>query len=167
MKRFVFSSVLLSGALLSTAANADDCETILKSYEALAATPSYSQTIVSKDSSKMQSVAIGDLLYLNADGTWQKVQLQPGGRLGILKSFVPDAASLKDCTQDGSEELNGKAMTIYSYTPPAIEGMGDAGKSGPQKLWVGNDDGLPYRMVAVNEGIEMTIAYDGVAAPIP
>jgi hypothetical protein len=156
----IFSLVLVTGPV-----RADDCAIILKAFETLAVAPSYSQTITMKDTPPMLSIAIGDVLYVNADDKWQKVQLKPGGRLGILKTFVPDAASLKDCSANGSDTLDGKAMTTYTYTPPIPEGMEGLAKGGPQILWVGDTDGLPYRMTT--EDIEMTMSYDAVTPPIP
>lgn len=164
-QQYLCLPILIGLVLAAGPVRADDCAIILKAFETLAVAPSYSQTISMKDTPPMLSIAIGDVLYVNADDKWQKVQLKPGGRLGILKTFVPDAASLKDCSANGSDTLDGKAMTTYTYTPPIPEGMEGLAKGGPQTLWVGDADGLPYRMTT--EDIEMTMSYDAVTPPIP
>lgn len=146
-------------------ARADDCATIYKALTDLASAPAVAQTIaLAGQAAPMRSVAIGDAFYTN-DGTgWTKLPLMPGGRLGMLQAMAPDSSSLTDCVSLGSETVDGRATTVYSYVPPVPKGMeGLAGAGGPQKLWIGDADGLPYRMKA--ETTEMTMTYEGVVAP--
>lgn len=152
-------------ALLPIPAFADDCAPIYKAFEALSVAPSVSQTIATPDMPPMRSVIIGDTLYAHDGTKWVKIVLKAGGRMGMLKQFVPDAGSLKDCALTGADTIDGKAMTTYAYVPPTPEGMeAFAPKDPNQKLWVGDDDGLPYRMTA--EGTEVTISYDKVEPPV-
>lgn len=147
-------------------ARADDCATVYKALTDLAAVPAVAQTIdMGGQAAPMQSVAIGDALYTNVGDGWAKLPLAPGGRLGILKSLVPDSASLKDCANLGRETVDGRATTVYSYVPPVPEGMeGLAGAGDPQKLWIADADGLPYRMET--GATKMSMTYEGVVAPI-
>ena len=147
-------------------ARADDCATVYKALTDLAAVPAVAQTIAMAGmEAPMRSVAIGDALYTNDGAGWTKLPLAPGGRLGILTSMVPDSSSLKDCTDLGGETVEGRATTVYSYVPPVPKGMeGLAGAGDPQKLWIGDADGLPYRMETGETKMSMT--YEGVVAPI-
>lgn len=156
--------VLALGA--AAPARADDCATVYKALTDLAAVPAVAQTIAMAGlAAPMQSVAIGDAVYANDGGGWKKMPLAPGGRVGILKSMVPDSASLKDCTNLGAESVDGRATTVYRYVPPVPKGMeGLPGAGDPQKLWIGDADGLPYRMETGTT--KMSMAYEGVVAPI-
>lgn len=159
------AAVLALAACVVTPARADDCAVIYKAFEALAGAPSYSQKVTMPDTS-LQSIVIGDVMYVNTGTTWQKIQLKADGRRGMLKQFLPDGTHLKDCAKVGSETIGGKAMAVYTYVPPVPKGMeAFADAAGPQKLWVGVADGLPYRMTA--SSVDMTISFEGVTAPIP
>ncbi|MFK8250559.1 hypothetical protein [Ancylobacter terrae] len=159
------AAVLALAACAVTPARADDCAVIYKAFEALAGAPSYSQD-VTVQGNRLRSVVIGDVMYVNSGSDWQKIPLTAEGRRGILKQFLPDGTYLKECAKVGSETIGGKAMTVYSYVPPVPKGMeAFADAAGPQKLWVGVADGLPYRMTA--SSVDMSISFDGVTAPIP
>ena len=82
----------------------------------------------------------------------------------MMAETVPDASALTGCSEVGSETLDGAAMTVIEYTPPPIDGTAMA----PQKVWIGADDGLPYRMTSVQDGepFEMSIGYENVTAPL-
>ncbi|MFK8250560.1 hypothetical protein [Ancylobacter terrae] len=149
----------------SVPARADDCPAIFKAFETLMKTSTYSQNIAMKEMS-LRSIVMGDVIYMNSDGTWTKVALKPGGRQEMLKQFVPDGSHLKECAKVGTESIGGKAMTIYRYVPPVPKGMeGLPGAGVPQKLWVGDSDGLPHRLTT--DAMEMTISFEPVTAPIP
>lgn len=168
MRQAVLFTAAIAICGLSAEARADDCATVFKAYSDLSAVPSYASTMT-QAGMVMKAVVIGETVYANADGQWTKVPLKAGGRLGMLKSFVPEAGSLQDCKAGAADAIDGKAMATYSYVVPVPEEMKafagpDADK--PQTVWIGVDDGLPHKMVA-GGGIELTIAYDGVVAPIP
>ncbi|WP_439528576.1 hypothetical protein [Pannonibacter sp.] len=156
--------VCLALCLAASPVRADTCAAILKAFEALAAVPGYSQMVRMPDMPPIQSIAIGDVLYVNPGDKWQKVTLKPGGRLGILKAVVPDAASLKDCAKAGADMIDGRSMTTYTYVPPALKGAESLAKPGVQTLWVGDSDGLPYKMTDTD--IEMTISYSNITPPV-
>lgn len=153
-------------ALAPAAALADACETVRAAYERLAAAPAVHQTIRVADWPPMQMVVLADAMYVDqGSGAWMEVPVQPGMRAAMLQEVVPDAATLKDCRETGSEEVAGVATTIYQYLPPSFAGETPS----PQTLWVGDGDGLPYRMTMESErqAMEMTLVYDGVTAPVP
>lgn len=167
MRQAMIFTAAIAICALSVEARADDCAVIFKAFTDLSAVPQYAST-TTQDGIAMKAVVIGDTVYANPGGKWTKVPLKAGGRLGMLKSFVPDAASLKDCKAGTADEIEGKAMATYSYIVPVPENMKqfagpDTDK--PQTVWIGADDGLPYKMVA--GGIELTVTYAGVVAPIP
>ena len=163
--RLVALSMVLAAAALPSPARADDCAAIYQAYEKLSTAPSYASVVTVKDKGTIRSIVIGDTFYVQKGSEWVKIPIKPGGRLAMMKSFVADAASLEDCRQVGTDQLDGRSMTAYSYAPPVPKGKeGQAGAGGAQKLWVGAD-GLPYRMSTAQ--LDMTISYDDVTAPIP
>lgn len=160
MTRLPILAVLAAAGALP--ARADDCATIHGVFEALAGVPAYSQQILMAGDTPAETVAVGETLYVRADGEWSKLELGPGGRLAAMRMAIPDAASLKDCSVVGDEVVEGVETTVYRYLPPDMGGMAQ----GPQKLWVGAD-GLPVKMESEDGTTVVTIAYSGVTAPIP
>lgn len=153
-------------ALAPGLALADDCETVKAALDRLAAAPAIHQTVTMGDEAPMQLVALGDTMYIDqGTGAWMKVPLQPGMRAQMMAQALPDATALSDCRQGGTEEIAGVATTIYEYMPPSFGGEAPQA----QKLWIGDADGLPYRMTSMADGkpMAMTVVYDGVVAPMP
>lgn len=154
-------------AALPAGASADDaCTTVKAAFDRLATVPAYRQTVAMPGMPVIRSVSIGDVMYLDqGDGAWRTVPLAPGMREQMMASVLPDAAALEGCGVVGTETLDGIETTVVVYTPPPIGGMAQ----GPQKVWIADGDGLPRRMTAEMEGgaLEVTIAYDGVTAPVP
>lgn len=146
-------------------ARADDCAVIYSAFESLAAAPSYSQSVAMVDMPAIKAIVIGETIYAHDGSKWTKLGLKAGGRAGMLAQFVPGPGSLKDCRSAGADEVDGKAMTTYTYVPPVPEGMEQfAPKDPAQKLWIGDADGLPYRMTA--EGMEVSFSFEAVAPPM-
>jgi hypothetical protein len=148
------------------AALADACETVKDAYDRMAAAPALDQTMRMEGMPEMRMITAEGKIFMNAgDGTWQTMPLDPAMRAEMMASIVPDAAALTGCAELGPETLDGVAMTVFEYTPPAFGGV----QGGPQKVWIGDEDGLPHRMTAVEEGMsmEMTVVYEGVVPPTP
>lgn len=160
--RSVALSLLL--ALPPAAALADACETIKAAFDRLAAAPAVAQTVKLGDMPPMRMVALADTMYVDrGTGDWTSIPLEPGTRAQMLAAAVPDALALKDCAEAGHEAVGDVAATAYTYIPPSFAGETPV----EQKLWIGDADGLPYRMTTESDGqpLEMTIRYDGVTAP--
>lgn len=159
----------LLAAIPSSPAWADACATVKAAYDKLATAPAYRQSVAMEGTPPMQLVMIGDVLYITQDATkaggWTKMPMAPGMRAQMMQQTVPDAAALTDCREVGPDTLDGAAMTVLEYRPPPIEGL----DGGLQSIWIGEADGLPHRMKAVQDGkpIEVDLAFDGVTAPIP
>lgn len=160
------AALLLTLGLAPVAAMADDCQTTVKdAYDKLAIAPAVRQVMTMQGSQTMQMVVLGDTLYMDqGEGGWMKMPLQPGMRQQMLQQTLPDASVLAECKELGGETIEGAAMTVYQYVPPSIAGETPT----PQKVWIGDDDGLPHRMT-IEQGdapMQMTLGYDGVTAPI-
>lgn len=153
-------------ALVPATAMADDCQTIVKNaYDKLSVAPAVRQTLTMDGSPTMEMVMLGDTLYMDqGKGGWTKLPLQPGMRQQMMQQTIPNASVLAECGEMGGESVEGRAMTIYQYLPPSIAGETPT----LQKVWIGDDDGLPHQMTTEQEGapMMMTLAYDGVTAPI-
>ena len=155
----------LALAVTPLVARADNCGAILAAYQALAKAPSYSQTVTMAGMPDMKAIVIDETVYAHDGDAWTRIALKSGGRAGMLAQFVPDAGSLSDCRSAGADEILGKAMSTYTYVPPVPEGMEQfAPKDPKQKVWIGDADGLPYRMTA--EGLDVVISYEAVVPPI-
>lgn len=151
-------------ALVSTSALAGDCDAVAGAYDLLSRAPAYRQLTSLDGKPLLDSIAIGDDLYVRDGDNWTKTSLGKGQRAAMTKRMVPDAASLKDCGAAGDETLDGAAMHVYDYTPPAVAGMGDPG---PQRVWIGADDGLPHRMLSESTKTDVRLQFDNINAPAP
>jgi hypothetical protein len=160
-------SLLLLAAgisILATPALAGDCDAVADAYDLLSKAPAYRQLTSLDGQPLLDSIAVGDDLYVRDGDSWTKTSLEKGQRAAMTKRMVPDAASLKDCASAGDETLDGAAMHVYDYTPPAVQGVGDPG---PQRVWIGADDGLPHRMASESTKTDVRLTFDGVTAPAP
>lgn len=163
MRRSV--SCILLVAILPGAAWAEDaCETVKAAYDKLGTVAAYRQTIDLGDGAPMKIIVTEDaVFYDEGGGAWTKIPLDAGTRAQMLGRTIPSAASLIDCRAAGSDTIDGAAMSVVEYTPPPI---GDMAQD-PQKVWIGDADGLPHRMTMENDGesLEVTLSFAGVKAP--
>ncbi|WP_280777618.1 hypothetical protein [Rhizobium sp. SG_E_25_P2] len=160
-------SLLLLAAgisILATPALAGDCDAVADAYDLLSKAPAYRQLTSLDGKPLLDSIAVGDDLYVKDGESWTKTSLEKGQRAAMTKRMVPDAASLKDCAAAGDETLDGAAMHVYDYTPPAVQGVGDPG---PQRVWIGADDGLPHRMASESTKTDVRLQFDNITAPAP
>lgn len=157
------ATALFTAALFApAAAYADDCAPIVAAYTKLAEVPAYRQVIALAGQEGAETIAIGDTLYVRSGGDdWRRMDLAPGGRRQTVMQFLVKDA-LKGCAAAGAEVLDGAAMTKYGYEPPAMGGFTMA----RQTLWIGDADGLPYRMASDDGSTTVEIAYEGVVAPM-
>jgi hypothetical protein len=159
MQRLAVLALAISAALPS-AARADPCAPIVAAYEKLAAAPAYRQVITAFGQPPVEAVAVGDRLFMREGGEWDSIELKPGARQEMMASVIGQAGGLKNCVEKPGATVDGAAVKVFSYEPPA---MGDLPGGGEQTLWIGAADGLPRRMEA--GAVEMVITYDGVTAP--
>jgi hypothetical protein len=153
--------VVFGGWLNPAFTSPQDCADIAAAFEKLGQVPAFQQTIV-QDGTSMEATAIGDTLYMVMDGEVTKLPLVEGGRAQMFASIF-DTLTVKDCTALPDETLDGKEMRVFDYVlppnPPFIP------EALAQRVWVGVEDGLPYR--STNPTGEVLIRYEEVEAPAP
>ncbi|UJW85419.1 hypothetical protein [Devosia sp. SL43] len=158
--RAILTAVSILGASVPALAAPADCEALAEAYGKLGTVPAFRQQ-VEQDGTKLETIAVGDNLYMNMDGEWTALPLSPGGRAAMFEGTF-DILLIKECSVSGEEMLNGKAMVVYDYVLPPIEGLST--EPMPQKVWVGKDDGLPY--LVTNPTGQSIVSYEGVEAPL-
>ena len=159
-------AILMLGCLVvpASGARADDCQSVADAYDRLSKTPAYRQMTSLNGKLLMESVIVGDDMYVKDGAKWNKLPLGPGGRVRIQKNVIPGASSLKDCRRVGAETVQGKSAVAYDYTPPPMPG---AGAPESQRVWIAADSGLPIRMTSQQQKTEVLISFDNVVAPAP
>lgn len=145
--------------LLSSAARASDCETVAAAYEKLGTLPAVRQLVSSGGPTELESIMLGDTLYLKSDGEWTEMKLKPGQRAALFSQLF-DKLSITECTPAGSETLDGRATAMFDYEVPAMGGM----PADTQRVWIGADDGLPHQMQA-KSGTKVVLSFNGIEAP--
>lgn len=157
---------LLLRAVTPAAAGPAECEAIGNAFKAIAAVPAYRQLIDMKDPPmKMEGVVIGETIYMNVDGKWNKVRLKPGGRMGMLDQIMV-MSLVSDCKDLRMENLPAGRAKVYEYMMAPPKGMpGVSDKPAKHTVWIGTSDGLVHRMVADTMTIELS--FDKQVPPIP
>lgn len=148
-----------------------------RAQQATANVPAFRSTITVTNSDGSQKVSIAeyvppDRMYVNADGQetiviknagvwlkrnggqWQKAPF--GDALSQVALAIVNPARIqsivtaiveKRFSAGGTETLNGKSMRVYE----AKNGIaGDTTLDGVSKVWIGVEDGLPYRTEGVS-----------------
>jgi outer membrane lipoprotein-sorting protein len=106
-----------------------------------------------------------EIIVIGTTGVWMREpgsqwQNLPGGSV-VGEAFMGmiDPAEVNTALQSidpgsvqslGTETLNGKTMNVYQYSTTDVSGS--EGLAGSTKIWVGADDGLPYRTETMTSG---------------
>lgn len=157
---------LLARAITPAAAGPAECEAIGNAFTAIAGVPAYRQIIdMTTPPMKMEGVVIGETVYMQVEGRWNKVQLKPGGRKGMLNEIMKMSAVF-DCKELRAETLPAGRMKIYEYMMNPPKGMpGVSDKPAKHTVWIGVSDGLVHKMLAENMTIDLS--FDKQVPPIP
>lgn len=157
---------LLLRAVAPAAAGPADCEAVGNAFSAIAAVPGYRQFIdMTTPPMKMEGVVIGETVYMQVDGKWNKVQLKPGGRKGMMDEIMK-TSSVFDCKELRAETLPAGRTKVYEYMmspPKGMQGVSD--KPAKHTVWVGVSDGLVHKLLAENMTIDLS--FDKQVPPIP
>lgn len=152
--------VLASGTAPALAAP-EDCAAIAAAFTKMGGVTAFREQIEQSGLS-FEATAIGDTLYMKSDGEISEIPLGEGGRAQMFAG-VFDVLAVKDCKALADDAIDGRTMKVYEYVLPADGGL--IPEPITQQLWIGTDDGLPYR--ATNPTGHIEISYDGVEAPKP
>lgn len=157
---------LLARAITPAAAGPVECEAIGNAFKAIAAVPAYRQVIdMTAPPMKMEGIVIGETVYMQVDGKWNKVQLKPGGRKGMLDQIMVMSA-VSDCNDLRMETLPVGRAKVYEYMMAPPKGMpGVSEKPARHVVWIGVSDGLVHRLQAENMTIDLS--FDKQVPPIP
>jgi hypothetical protein len=165
--KYILGCTLLVGLWLAAAglAGGAGVSTLAAVQQALKGAPSYHETITSRQNGQTteaviehinpdrwriispeepETIIIGDDAYIKQAGAWRKAPAKAG--FGILHRITRQA-SKQEISEDvvsvkrvGTQLLSGVATAVYKVASDT----GDL--KGTVKLWVGESDGLPYRI---------------------
>jgi hypothetical protein len=153
-------AMIIAGALPAVAAP-EDCAAIGEAFAKMGTVPAFHEK-VEQGGVTMEMTAIGDTLYMMMDGQVTELPLQAGGRAQLFAGMF-DQFTVTDCSALPDEAIEGRALRVFDYVLPADGGL--IPEAIEQRVWIGVDDGLPYR--ATNPSGSVTITYAGVVAPKP
>jgi hypothetical protein len=148
---------------LCGAAAADECDAVIKSFVSAQALPGFDEkttlTPEGKPASAMEVLTLGDAVYMKiGDRPWRKQVITAAARQDMNKKLMATMGPT-GCAVAGNETVGGVSTTIYAYR----QSIG--GKSIDVKVWVGDSDGLPHKMLS--KASSASFAYDTIVAPIP
>lgn len=156
-----FAFAFLLGAVAPALAAPQDCAAIATAFAQMGTVRAFHEKI-EQDGTSMEMTAIGDTLYMAMDSETTALPLPPGGREKLFAGIF-DVFTVTDCTALPDEALDGRATKVFDYVLPPDGGL--IPKALTQRVWIGVDDGLPYK--ATNPTGSVVITYEGIEAPAP
>jgi hypothetical protein len=100
----------------------------------------------------VEYIAVGDKVYAKTitSGQWEETQIPAATFMGggaITAQAIGETMS--DARFIRNDTLDGKAVIVYGYNSTAKAGVVELNSQA--ELWVGEDDGLPYKMITDGE----------------
>lgn len=161
MKYFCISVCLLSSFCYSTAfALEAACEPLIKSSEAKIAQSAWHSV-----HSEGEAIKVGDKSYMKMDGKWIESPLDLAEvEKKVIESVQSGELKVTGCKEEGTEKIGGKTMQVFVYT---TEIPNSGIPAATAKLYIGQEDGLPYLQTGVDEkdSTKVTYTYKDVTAP--
>ena len=159
MKR-LFAATTLLAALQPALAFDAACEPILNASEAKLAQPAW-HSVVETSGAKLEYLKLDGNFFMNVDGEWQKSPMNLDEAEKIAIRMIQDGSlKVSDCKDLGTDTIDGLDVTVLSYRSDA----GDS-SSGTVKLYIGKNDGLPYKSATDDGKTTASIRYTNVSAP--
>lgn len=161
MKRLLLAAVCLT-TLPPTFALDSACDPLVKASEAKLAQESWHSITETKDVT-VQAIKLKGEYFMEVDGKWQKAPMDMDqAERAAVELIKSDTLKITACKEEGSETIDGVEMKIFSYTS---EMLGSGIPKTTSKLYIGKDDGLPYKTLLDEEGGMNTIKYKDISAP--
>lgn len=161
MKSLVMLSTLV---LLVSHANAfaleAACEPLLSSSAAKITQPAWHAI-----HSEGEAIRIADQSFMKMEGQWMKSPIDLNQvEQQVIEQMKSGAIKVTDCKEAGTETLDGKTMRIFTYTTEVPNSGIPAAKA---KLYIGQEDGLPYLQTGIDDKDEskVTYSYKDIKAP--
>ena len=158
MRHLPFSMLLLLATGSASAAGSDaGCKPVIDADKARAAAPAWHAKKTIGDM-KMEMIRLGNDVYAIMGGTGWKQMPPPMAANIVNAGNQADNFVVSDCLKLGDETVDGVPTAVWTFKtalkdkPPI-----------PGKVWIGKQDGLPYR--EEGEKHSGTTTYQGVSAP--
>ncbi len=135
------------------------CEAILKAGETRMQQPAWHSITELVGGMKLEFIKSGGKFYHNNGDGWAvfPVDVEAAER-DLIAQIRSGEIKLTQCKKIGSDVIAGVDVTIVS-SHTEMQGLPPA----TGQLFVGEDDGLPYRQTA--KGMSVIYKYEGVTAP--
>jgi hypothetical protein len=153
------------------AANADVCGAVANAVGAIGKAERFHSRMVARTPGRRrpaeeEQFVIGDVVYASspASGRWVKLPLTAADRNALSAGIA--ARPPRDCRDEGTAELGGAPMRVYTYSQDMPEREGAASVA-LGRLWVGVADGRPHRYEGQHGEVRvvLTFDYDAVTPP--
>lgn len=161
MKQILLATILL-GALPTALAFDTACDPLIKASEAKLAQESWHSVTETKDE-KIQAIKLKGEYFVEFDGKWQKAPMDMDqAEKAAIELIKSDTIKITDCKEEASETMDGIEMMVFSYSS---EMLGSGIPKTTSKLYIGKEDGLPYKTLLDQEGSMNTIKYKDISPP--
>lgn len=159
MKRILVTTVLCTLMHPVFALDAA-CEPIIKSSEAKIAQPAW-HSVTGMGELKLEAIKVDGESFIQVEGEWKKSPMSlDDAEEAAIAEMQEGKIKVTDCKEEDSEMLDEMEVTVLSYTSEVpASGLPAANV----KLYIGKDDGLPYKFSSGNA--TATYRYKDVTAP--
>jgi hypothetical protein len=114
-----------------------------------------------------EQIVLGDVVYASspASGRWVKLPLTAADRRSLSAGLT--ALPPRDCRDEGTQDLDGKAMRVFAYRQELPSPNTAHASAAFGRLWVDAADGRPRRYEGRRGEVRvvLTLEYDAVAPP--
>lgn len=139
------------------------CEPLIQASEAKIAQTAWHSSSET-EGLKMEAIKIDKQFFMQMNGKWQKspMDLDKAEKVAI-EQMRSDKIKVTDCKTETGETVDGKAMSVITYT---TEVPNSGIPAATTTLYIGKEDHLPYKLVDKDKGNTLiTYRYKDVVAP--
>jgi hypothetical protein len=173
----LWAGVLLSALCLPVAdaeagtEEAEACAAVARAVEAIGKAERFHSRMHARTPGRRrpveeEQIVLGDVVYASspAAGRWVKLPLTATDRRSFSAGLA--ARPPRDCRDEGTRELDSKAMRVFSYRQD-MPALNDAESAAFSRLWVDDADGRPRRYEGAHGQVRvvLTFEYDAAVAP--
>lgn len=161
MQRIVFCACLMIIANSAAALDAE-CDPLVKASEARISQSAW-HTVTEGDELTLEAMKVAGKFFMQMDGSWQAMPMNLDNAEKIAIGQMQDGSiKVTECKMLDSVVLDGRALDVFSYK---AEIVGSGMPASTSTLYIGKDDGLPYKLTDSDGGTQVTHRYEGVTAP--
>jgi hypothetical protein len=161
MQRIVITT-LLAALSHTVVALEPECDPLIKASEARLAQSAW-HSVTEDEEVRVEAMKVAGQFYMQLEGEWQPMPMDLDAAEKIIIGQMQDGTiKVSECQMLASEVVDGREMNVISYRSEIV---GAGMPATTAKLYIGKNDGLPYKMIDSDGSTQVTHVYENLAAP--